>query len=93
MGIGGSLDVNLSCWYCQDTGHKLDNCKQLQQKLACKHADTWRIVPGQLLNTKHHERRACLMVKRLGFTTFTGLRKKRHWATKKNRSKINANQV
>ena len=32
MGIDWSLDVNLMCWYCKDTGHELGNCKQLQKK-------------------------------------------------------------
>ena len=36
MGVDGSLDINLTCQYCKDTGHKLENCKQLQNKLACK---------------------------------------------------------
>ena len=33
VGIDGSLDVNLMCWYSKDTGHGFDNCKWLQQKL------------------------------------------------------------
>ena len=33
MGIDGSLDASLTCQYCKDTGHEIDNSKQLQQKL------------------------------------------------------------
>ena len=32
-GVDGSLDNNLMCRYCKDTGHELDNCKWLQNKL------------------------------------------------------------
>ena len=46
IGIDGSLDTNLTCWYCKDTGYKLDNFKQLQQ--------IWSIVTEESLNTKHH---------------------------------------
>ena len=36
-GMDGSLDPNLSCWYCKDTGHEKENYRQLQKKLACDH--------------------------------------------------------
>ena len=36
VGVDGSLDNNLTCQYCKDTGHKLENCKWLQNKLPCK---------------------------------------------------------
>ena len=29
MGIHWSLDINQTYWYCKDTRHELDNCKQL----------------------------------------------------------------
>ena len=54
MGIDGSLDVNLMCRYCKDTGHDLDNCKWLQQKLAHEHAAMQSTVTQEMLNTNHH---------------------------------------
>ena len=36
-GLDGSLDPNLSCQYCKDTGHEKENCRQLQKKLARDH--------------------------------------------------------
>ena len=35
-GVDGSLDNNLMCWYFKDTGHELENCRWLQNKLAHK---------------------------------------------------------
>ena len=49
MGVDGSLGTNLTCWYCKDTRHKLENCKQLQNKLASKHAAMWTIVTEESL--------------------------------------------
>ena len=49
MGVDGSWDVSLTCWYCKDTGHELENCKQLQQKLVHKHAAMWSIVTEESL--------------------------------------------
>ena len=37
-GVDGSLDNNLTCQYCKDTGHELENCRQLKNKLAHEHA-------------------------------------------------------
>ena len=54
MGVDGSLDVNLTYWYCKDTSHKCENCKWLQNKIACKCAATWSIVTEESLRTKHH---------------------------------------
>ena len=54
VGVDGSLDNNLTCWYCKDTGHKLDNCKQLQNKLAHEHAAMQSIATEESLNPKHH---------------------------------------
>ena len=54
VGVDGSLDTNLTCQYCKDTGHELDNCKQPQKKLAHEHAAMQSIVTEELLNTKHH---------------------------------------
>ena len=39
-GLAGSLDPNLSCQYCKDTGHKKENCRQLQKKMAHDHLAT-----------------------------------------------------
>ena len=33
-GINGSLDPELSCWYCKDTGHLEENCVKLNRRLA-----------------------------------------------------------
>ena len=54
MGVDGSLDISLMCQYCKDTGHKLENCKWLQNQLAHKCAATCGIVTEESLNTKHH---------------------------------------
>ena len=54
MGVDGSLNVNLTCWYCKDTGHELENCKWLQNNLACKHAATQSIATEESLNINHH---------------------------------------
>ena len=35
-GVDWSMDNDLICWYCKDAGHKLENCKWLQNKLACE---------------------------------------------------------
>ena len=34
LGIDGSLDPELSCWYCKDTGHLKENCVKLNRRLA-----------------------------------------------------------
>ena len=54
MGTDGSLDINLICWYCKDTGHKLENCKQLQCKLAHECMTMQGVVTEELLNVSHH---------------------------------------
>ena len=33
-GIDGSLDPELSCWYCKDIGHLKENCIKLNRRLA-----------------------------------------------------------
>ena len=53
-GVDGSLDNNLTCQYCKDTRHELENCKQLWNKLTCKHAAMQSVVTEESLNTKHH---------------------------------------
>ena len=53
-GVDGSLDNNLTCWYCKNTRHELENCKQLQNKFACKSAAMLSVVTEESLNTKHH---------------------------------------
>ena len=52
--VDGPLVNNLTCQHCKDTRHKLDNCKQLQNKLAHKCAAMWSIVTEESFNTKHH---------------------------------------
>ena len=32
--IDGSLDPELYCWYCKDTGHLKENCVKLSRRLA-----------------------------------------------------------
>ena len=34
LGIDRSLDPELSCWYCKDTGHLKENCVKLNRRLA-----------------------------------------------------------
>ena len=34
LGIDGSLNPELSCWYCKDTGHLKENCIKLNRRLA-----------------------------------------------------------
>ena len=53
-GVDGSLDNNLTCLYCKDTGHELSSCKQLQNKLTHKYVATQSVVTEELLNTNHH---------------------------------------
>ena len=54
MQVDGSLDTNLTCWYCKDTRHKLENCKWLHNKLAHEHAAMPSIATEKSLNIKHH---------------------------------------
>ena len=51
MGVDGSLDINLTCQYCKDTAHKLENYKWLQNKVAHEHVAMWSIVTEESLNT------------------------------------------
>ena len=53
-GVDGSLDNNLTCRYCKDTGHELENCRQLKNKLAHKHAAMQSIVTEESLNLNCH---------------------------------------
>ena len=53
-GVDGSLDNNLTCWYCKDMGYELENCRQLKNKLARKHAAMQSIVTEESLNLNHH---------------------------------------
>ena len=53
-GVEWSLDNNLTCWYCKDTGHELENCKQLKNKLVCRHAAMQSIVTEESLNPNRH---------------------------------------
>ena len=53
-GVDGSLDNNLTCRYCKDTRHELENCRQLKNKLACKCAAMQSIVTEESLNLNRH---------------------------------------
>ena len=53
-GVDGSLDNNLKCWYCKDTRHELENCRQLRNKLAYEHAAMQSIATEGSLNPNHH---------------------------------------
>ena len=53
-GVDWSLDNNLTCWYCKDTGHELDNCKWLQNKLTHKHAAMQSVATEESLYTNCH---------------------------------------
>ena len=53
-GVDGSLDNNLTCRYCKDTGHELENCRQLKNKLAHEHAAMQSIATEGSLNPNHH---------------------------------------
>ena len=64
MGVDGSLDINLTCWYSKDTGHELENCKQLQNKLANECAATQSIVTEESLKHQAPLKKNQLMVKR-----------------------------
>ena len=46
LGVDGSLDPDLSCWYCKDTGHLKENYKKLNRRLAQENRQ-----PGQLPKT------------------------------------------
>ena len=45
-GVDGFLDNSLTWQYCKDTGHVLENCRWLKNKLACEHAAMQSIVTG-----------------------------------------------
>ena len=53
-GVHRSLDNNLTCRYCKDTGHELENCRWLKNKLAGECAAMQSIVTKELLNLNHH---------------------------------------
>ena len=53
-GVDGSLDNNLTCQYCKDTGHELENCRRLKNKLAHECAAMQSIVTEESLNLNHH---------------------------------------
>ena len=48
-GINGSLNPELSCWYCKDTGHLKENCVKLNRRLALENKQPdW--LPGKQEN-------------------------------------------
>ena len=53
-GVDGSLDNNLTCWYYKDTGHELENCRWLKNKLARECAAMQSIMTEESLNCKCH---------------------------------------
>ena len=53
-GVDGSLDNNLTCRYYKDTGHELENCRQLKNKLARECAAMQSIVTEESLNLNRH---------------------------------------
>ena len=53
VGVDGSLDTNLTCWYCKNTAYELDNCEQLQCKLTCKCAAMQGIVTEESVSERN----------------------------------------
>ena len=51
-GVDRSLHNNLTCQYCKDTGHELENCRWLKNELACKCTATQSIATEESLNPK-----------------------------------------
>ncbi len=41
-GVDGTTSPDLTCFYCKDTGHNLDNCGRLAHKQKCVADGTWR---------------------------------------------------
>ena len=52
-GLDGTTDPNLICKYCKDSGHGLDNCKKLQQKIQREQLAAKSIIAEMVLNKKH----------------------------------------
>ena len=52
-GLDSTTDPNLTCRYCKDSGHKLDNCKKLQQKIQWGQLEAERVIAEKVLNKKH----------------------------------------
>ena len=52
-GLDGTTDPNLTCQYCKDSGHELDNCKKLQQKIQWEQLVAESIIVEKVLNKKH----------------------------------------
>ena len=51
-GLDGTIDPNLICLYCKDSGHEL-NCKKLQQKIQREQVAAESIIAEMALNKKH----------------------------------------
>ena len=49
LGVNGSLDPELSCQYCKDTGHLKENCIKLNRRLAFENKQPDRL-PEKLEN-------------------------------------------
>ena len=47
LGIDGSLNPELSCWYCKDTGHLKENCIKLNRRLAYENKQPDRLLKNQ----------------------------------------------
>ena len=52
-GLDSMTNPSLMCHYCIDTGHKLDNCRKLQQKIQREQLAAESIIPENVLNEKH----------------------------------------
>ena len=51
-GLDGT-DPNLMCCYCKDSGHELENCSKLQQKLQWEQLAAESVIAEKMLNKKH----------------------------------------
>ena len=47
LGIDGSLNPELSCWYCKDTSHLKENCIKLNIRLALENKQPDRLPKTQ----------------------------------------------
>ena len=52
-GLDGTTDPNLTCRYCKDSGHELNKCKKLQQKIQQEQLAAESVIVEKALNKKH----------------------------------------
>ena len=50
-GADGSLNLELECWYCKDTGHLKDNCIKLNHWLAMEQKSDQKVAPTHASNS------------------------------------------